>query len=342
MSDTTTRNAAKRTGLILTIFFAGFFGLAIVWVVPEARRISREKNQRLAEARLGADMVRIAAGGITMGSNDGPAEEQPLHDIKVSEFWMDRSEVTNEQFERFVKTTGHITTAELPRDGKPPGSWCFRAPSQNGVAAWKVWVPGASWRAPQGLGSDLKNRDKHPVVHVSYNDAVAFAKWSGKRLPTEAEWEFAARGGELMLKYPWGREASPSGMFPANTWQGDFPFKNDAADGFAGVAPVGSFAPNNYGLSDLAGNAAEWCSDWFSASFYAELRPVPDRAAHRNPQGPDTSSDPAEPGIWKRVVRGGSWLSGPADFRVSARGREEPDFTAEWIGFRCVRDVAGK
>ena len=341
MTDLSTRNAAKRTGLILTAIFGTFFLLAIVWVVPEARRISRERGQRLAEARTGADMVRIPAGGITMGSNEGPTEEQPLHDIKVSEFWMDRSEVTNEQFERFVKSTGYVTTAERPRDGKQAGSWVFRRPAQP-WESWKVWIPGASWRAPEGPGSDVGKLAKHPVVHVSHEDALAYAKWSGKRLPTEAEWEFAARGGEILLKYPWGREASPSGMFPANTWQGAFPEKNEISDGFAGTAPAGSFAPNNYGVVDLAGNVAEWCSDWFSAAFYAELRPDPNRAAHRNPQGPDTSSDPSEPGVWKRVVRGGSWLSGPMDFRVAARGREVPDFTASWIGFRCVRDVPAR
>ena len=309
--------ATKRTGLIFVGIIAGMLTVTLTWMIPEARRISRDRDRRLAEGRTGVDMARLPAGGITMGSNDGPPEEQPLHDIKISEVWMDRTEVTNEQFAKFVAVTKHITTAE-----KAGGSWTFQ-PTEPG----KKWTPGASWR-------DAKE-PKFPVVHVSHGDAAAFAKWSGKRLPTEAEWEYAARGGELMLKYPWGREPSPSGMHPANTWQGVFPTKDEGADGFRGLAPVGSFSPNGYGLQDLAGNVAEWCSDWFSVSYYAELRPNPDRAAHRNPPGPDTSSD----ATWKRVLRGGSWVSTEADFRVSARGREAPDFTADWIGFRCVREV---
>ena len=309
---------AKRTGLILVAIIVAMLVAVLVWMIPEALRISRDRDRRLAEARKGVDMARIAAGGNTMGSNDGPAEERPLHDIKVSEVWMDTTEVTNEQFAKFVAATKYVTTAE-----KAGGSWTFE-PAET----WKKWTPGASWR-------DAKN-PKHPVVHVSHDDATAFAKWSGKRLPTEAEWEYAARGGVILNPYPWGREASPSGMHPANSWQGTFPATDEGSDGFRGIAPVGSFAANGYGIQDMAGNVAEWCSDWFSASYYAELRPNPDRAAHRNPPGPDVSSE----ATWKRVVRGGSWLSPDADFRVSARGRETPDFTAAWIGFRCVRDVA--
>ena len=307
----------KRTGLILVSIIVAMLAGVLVWMIPEALRISRDRDRRLAESRTGVEMARIPAGGITMGSNDGPPEERPLHDIKVSDFWMDLTEVTNEQFAKFVAATKHVTTAE-----KAGGSWTFE-PAET----WRKWTPGASWR-------DAKN-PKHPVVHVSYDDATAYAKWSGKRLPTEAEWEFAARGGVILNPYPWGREASPSGMHPANSWQGPFPAKDEGSDGFLGIAPVGSFAANNYGIQDLAGNIAEWCSDWFSSTYYAELRPNPNFAAHRNPPGPDVSSE----ATWKRVVRGGSWLSTEVDFRVSARGRETPDFTASWIGFRCVRDV---
>ena len=324
----------KRTGLIFVGILVAMILITTAWMIPEARRIMKERTVRSAEQATGTDMVRLPAGGVTMGSNDGPPEEQPLHDIKIGEVWMDRTEVTNAQFGRFVTATNHITTAETPRDGKPAGSWVL-----SSAEPWKTWMPGANWRTPEGPGSTLAGRDSHPVVHISHNDATVFAKWTGKRLPTEAEWEFAARSAALITKYPWGTEPAPGGRHPANTWQGTFPTTNDASDGFTRTAPVGSFAANTYGLNDLAGNVAEWCSDWFSHTYYAELRPDPDRAAHRNPKGPDTSSDPAEPGVWKRVIRGGSWISTAADYRVSARGRETPDFTAAWVGFRCVRDV---
>ncbi len=326
---TTTPVPAKKAALILILILVAMMTGTVLWMVPEMRRIAKDRDLRLAEQATGTDMARLPAGGVTMGSNDGPPEEQPLHDIKISEVWMDRTEVTNQQFARFVAATQHITTAE-----KVGASYVFKPGDP-----WKTKLTGATWRTPDGPGSSLEGREQFPVVHVSHDDATAFAKWNGKRLPTEAEWEFAARSGELMTKYPWGLEATPGGRHPANTWQGAFPLKNDLNDGFSGIAPVGSFAANTYGIQDLAGNVAEWCSDWYSPTFYAELRPDPDRAAHRNPKGPDTSSDSAEPGVWKRVVRGGSYLSTTPDFRVSARGRETPDFTAGWVGFRCVRDV---
>ncbi len=314
--DQQTRRSARRVAFIFLGIVVAAIALATAWMVPEALRIRRERDQRETERRLGTEMVRVPPGSAMMGAMDGALEEQPLHDVRVNDFWMDQTEVTNGQFTRFVEVAKHVTTAE-----KTGSSWCARPDGQR-----RKRVPGADWRHPDGAGSDIAGRGKFPVVHISHDDALAYCKWAGKRLPTEAEWEFAAHSGVLMSHYPWGREFAPGGRIPANV-------------GTAGAMAVGSFVPNYYGLVDLTGNVAEWCADWFSNTYYAELRPDPNRAAHRNPRGPETSHDPAEPGVWKRVVRGGSWLSNAAQSRVSARGREEPGFSAQWLGFRCVRDV---
>jgi formylglycine-generating enzyme required for sulfatase activity len=352
--DEQTSYAARRTGLILAGIFLLGIAIAAIWLVPEALRVRRARDQRLAEQRAGADMIliRSSAGfrGFTMGANDGAPDEQPLHDVKVSDYWIDRAEVSNEQFAHFVKATGYLTTAEKPPTGafveslapdeQQAGSWCFRPQSDAAAATPRSWmrsVPGANWRSPEGPGSSIAGREKYPVVHVSYDDALAYAAWAKKRLPTEAEWEFAARGGIEHASYPWGAERSPGGRWPANVWQGDFPLEDTALDGFAGLAPAGSFAPNGYGLQDMPGNVAEWCSDWYAQDYYGQLRPNPDRSAHRNPAGPEVSTDPAEPGVSKRVVRGGSWISAKDEFRCAARGKAAPSFTAQWIGFRCVK-----
>ena len=314
--DLQARRSARKVAFIFLGIVVAALGMVSAWMVPEALRIRRERDQRATERRLGTEMVRVPSGSATMGAMDGALEEQPLHDVRVSDFWMDQSEVTNAQFARFVEATKYVTTAE-----KAGSSWCARPDGQK-----RERVPGASWRHPEGAGSEVAGREKFPVVHISFDDAMAYCTWAKKRLPTEAEWEFAAHSGVVMSHYPWGMEFAPSGHTPANV-------------GTTGAMAVGSFVPNNYGLSDLTGNVAEWCADWFSNTYYAELRPDPNRAAHRNPRGPDTSNDPAEPGVWKRVVRGGSWLSDAAQSRVSARGREEPSFSAQWLGFRCVRDT---
>ena len=337
-----TAKAARRTGIVLAAMALSAIALAALWVIPEMKRVARNRDARLGEARTGSDMIRVTGGRFTMGANDGAPEERPLHDVQVGDFFLDRTEVTNAEFAKFIEATGHITTAELPRsDGGAAGSWCFRAAAGANVAdrrAWMAFVPGAHWRKPGGQGTDIEGRGRHPVVHISHDDAVAYCKWAGKRLPTEAEWEYAARGGVILTRFPWGNgSAGPPWM--ANFWQGAFPEKDDALDGFAGVAPVASFPMNSFGFRDLAGNVAEWCADWYQHDYYAQLRPDPSRAAHRNPQGPDVSSDPTEPGVSKRVVRGGSWLSDEAGCRVASRGREAPDFSADWIGFRCAKDA---
>jgi len=338
--------SVRKAAIIFFCILAAAVTMVLVWLVPEMQRIARDRETKSREARAGSDMVRVAGGAFTMGANDGAPDEQPLHDVRVKEFWMDRTEVTNAEFERFTKATGHITTAELAQQGQTEaGSWCFR-PGADAMAAdrrtWIAFVPGANWRRPHGkdgAGSDIAGREKFPVVHVSHDDATAYCKWAHKRLPTETEWECAARGGMTLMRYPWGREITEGGAWHANTWQGNFPLKDDALDGFAGLASVAHFPPNGSGLHDLAGNVAEWCADWYQHDYYAQLRPDPNRAAHQDPKGPDTSTDPREPGVWKRVVRGGSFLSGAEECRVSARGKEAPGFSAEWIGFRCVKDA---
>ena len=351
-----THRAARRTGWIFGAVVVGFLTITAVWLVPEGLRIRRMRDQRLAEQKTGTDMVLIRASaafrGFTMGANDGADDERPLHDVKLNDFWIDHTEVTNEQFARFVSATGYVTTAEkpptaafvdsLPQNEQVPGSWCLNVGGTlkaGDPRSWRRWVPGANWRTPDGPGSSIEGRGKHPVVHVSHHDAVAYANWSKKRLPTEAEWEYAARGGLDNMRFPWGMEKSPGGRWPANVWQGTFPAKNDGLDGFVGVAPTGSFAANSVGLYDVAGNVSEWCSDWYAHDYYAQLRPNPDRSAHRNPVGPEISTDPREPGVWKRVLRGGSWISAGDELRTTARDKAAPEFTAQWIGFRCVRDM---
>lgn len=343
------KSVIRRNIIIALVLVLGMTTGVLVWMIPEALRIRRERDQRLAGRAMGSDMVRVAGGSFSMGANDGEADERPLHDVRVGDFWIDRTEVTNAEFERFARATRYVTTAEkpplaagnLPPEQRVAGSWCFR-PQAGGNPAdrrtWAQWVPGANWRQPDGPGSTIQGLEKHPVVHVSFDDATAYCKWAGKRLPTEAEWEYAARGGIVLGVYPWGRESAPGGRWLANGWQGEFPGKNGRLDGVDLLAPVASFPSNGFGLHDTAGNVAEWCADWYSAAYYAELKPNPDRAAHRNPTGPDTSLDPAEPGVWKRVVRGGSYLSLDRGLRVAARGKEEPQFSAQWLGFRAVRD----
>ena len=295
------------------------------------------------------NMVWIPGGIFFMGS-DQFDDAQPIHKVEVGGFWMDRTEVTNAQFREFVDATGYVTVAEKPPDPKlvpnaapedlKPFSIVFAAPDKdvdpNRVSHLTWWraVKGADWRHPEGPDSDLKGRDKQPVVHVSYFDAVAYARWAKKRLPTEAEWEFAARGGRDRQRYCWGEELNPGGKSMANTWQGDFPNKNTLQDGFAGIAPVASFDPNDFGLHDMAGNVWEWCSDWYHPAYY---KFGPDR----NPQGPRASFDPMEPGVPKRVQRGGSYLCCDnycMRYLPGARGKGEPESATNHIGFRCVRD----
>lgn len=264
------------------------------------------------------DMVRIPAGTFRMGTEDGFAYEGPVHEVSLKPFWMDRHEVTVGKFAAFVKATGYVTDSE-----RLGWSGVF-------VPAKHEWTKGdgASWRRPEGPeGGEAKENE--PVVHVSYADCLAYAKWAGKRLPTEAEFEFAARGGLKDKKYAWGDELVPGGKHHANVWQGTFPEKDRGEDGFAGRAPVGSFPANGYGLYDITGNVWEWCADYFDPGYYA-------KSPRENPTGPASGKE--------RVIRGGSWLCSDnycTGYRVASRMHTEEDSGLNNLGFRCVRDEDG-
>jgi formylglycine-generating enzyme required for sulfatase activity len=291
-------------------------------------------------------MAWIPGGWFWMGDNEFP-DALPEHLVYVDGFWMDTREVTNAEFARFVQATGYKTVAEQPIDpaevpGVPPemlkpGSIVFSPPPGpvplDNHFQWWSFVPGANWRHPEGPDSTVEGRAQHPVVHVAWHDAVAYAKWAGKRLPTEAEWELAARGGLDRAHYCWGNSLREGGRWRSNIWQGNFPNHNSEADGFRRTAPVGSFPPNGYGLYDVSGNVWEWCSDWYRPDYYLT-------SPQQNPAGPDSSFDPQEPGTPKRVQRGGSFMC--ADqyckrYVPGARGKGEPRSAAGHIGFRCAK-----
>jgi sulfatase modifying factor 1 len=311
-------------------------------------------------------MVWIPGGEFSMGSEASSdslcsfpgvtRDALPVHRVYVDGFWMDKTDVTNEKFEQFVKATGYVTVAERTPTkeefpGAPPenlvaGSLVFTRTPQpvplNDYFQWWRYVKGANWRHPEGPESNLKGREKFPVVQIAWEDAVAYAKWAGKRLPTEAEWEFAARGGLSGKLYAWGDEFKPGGKFMANTWQGRFPVKDTGEDGFAGIGPVAQFPPNGYGLYDMSGNVWQWCSDWYRHDYYVRLA-LSEKVA-RNPQGPISSYDPTEPGEKKRVQRGGSFLCTDqycTRYLVGTRGKGEVTTGSDHLGFRCVKDAKG-
>jgi formylglycine-generating enzyme required for sulfatase activity len=288
-----------------------------------------------------------------MPSNDA----EPIHPVFVDAFWMDVTAVTNGQFAEFVTATGYVTIAErtptkedfpsAPPEDLIAGSVVF-APTDREVPLndnfqWWAFVNGANWRHPEGPQSAIKGKEKYPVVHIAYPDAEAYAKWAGKRLPTEAEFEFAARGGLAGKTFPWGDEFRPKGKWMANTYQGKFPMKDAAEDGYTGLAPVGKFPANGYGLYDMSGNVWQWCSDWYRADYYAQL--AQEKKVARNPRGPTSPLDPAEPNEKKRVHRGGSYLCNPqycSRYIVGTRGKGEVNTGTNHLGFRCAKDAADK
>jgi formylglycine-generating enzyme len=308
-------------------------------------------------------MAWIPGGEFSMGAQDPPdvhdsvgmlatRDSRPIHRVYVDGFWMDRTEVTNRQWGRFVEATGYVTIAERTPSAKdfpgaPPerliaGSVVFSPPHHpvplNDHSQWWSYVKGADWRHPFGAGSSIEGRENFPVVHVAYEDAVAYAQWSGGRLPTEAEWEFAARGGLTGAVYPWGNDFRREDVWMANSHQGHFPDRDTAEDGYEGIAPVGQFPPNGYGLFDVGGNVWEWVSDLYHPDYYAEM--VAAGGVARNPQGPGRSFDPDELGVVKRVHRGGSFLCTDqycSRYMVGTRGKGEPDTGTNHLGFRTVR-----
>ncbi|MEZ5288473.1 MAG: formylglycine-generating enzyme family protein [Vicinamibacterales bacterium] len=300
-------------------------------------------------------MVRVAGGEFWMGMDD-PAfhDAGPVHVVRVHGYWMDATEVTNAQFAAFVEATGYVAVAErtpnaadfpgVPASALVAGSLVFTPPPTavplSDPARWWRYVPDASWRRPRGPGSTLDGLADHPVVHVAYEDAQAYAAWARKRLPTEAEWEFAARGGLDRAEFVGGHDHEPGDAHTANTFQGHFPHQNTAADGYAATAPVTAFAPNGYGLYGMSGNAWEWVADWYRPDYYRELAARGGAAV--DPRGPASSFDPDEPGLPKRVQKGGSFLCTDeycGRFRPGTRGKGEPSSSANHIGFRLVKDL---
>lgn len=302
-------------------------------------------------------MVWIPSGRFWMGCADcNMPDALPQHLVEVDGFFIDETPVTNAQFAEFVRATGYVTLAErtpdakdypgVPADKLVAGSAVFTPPKKDVTlddpSQWWHYVPGADWRHPEGPGSNLKGREQHPVVHVAYADALAYAQWKGRRLPTEAEFEFAARGGLDRAAYAWGNTLRPRGRWMANIWQGKFPTHNSASDGHAGTSAVRSFPPNGYGLYDMSGNVWQWCADWYRPDAYTRDAQA---ALTRNPQGPADSDDPDEPGIAKRVQRGGSFLCSDqycTRYLVGSRGKGAIDSGGSNIGFRTVLSAPQK
>lgn len=308
-----------------------------------------------------AGMVLIPAGTLQMGGDNAQAapNEFPKHPVSIAAFWLDEAEVTNRQFAEFVEATGYKTVAERPviweelqknvPPGTPkppdsllmPGALVFQATTQpvplHDPSVWWKWKIGASWRHPEGPASGIAQKMDHPVVQMAWEDANAYALWAGKRLPTEAEWEWAARGGMGNVVYPWGNEAPNEGAPKANFWQGLFPFQNLEKDGYYTTAPVKSYPPNGYGLYDMAGNVWEWCSDWFDFDFYKKKA-----ASTDNSQGPEAGFNPNMPFQQEKVMRGGSFLCNDdycSGYRNARRMGSSPDTGLNHTGFRCAKDA---
>ena len=352
---------------------AALFALGTVWWLDSPRREALSRSGELFGPTIPnpahvhmptpVGMVWIPGGEFSMGAPEADdhddvgmkatVDSRPVHRVYVDGFFMDQTVVTNAQFAEFVKATGYVTVAERkPRaedfPGAPPenlvaGAVVFSPPnhpvSLNNHLRWWNYVHVANWRHPLGPGTDISDKEQYPVVQVAYEDALAYASWAGKRLPTEAEWEFAARGGLTGKRFAWGDEFRPGGKWMANTHQGHFPMQDTGDDGYAGLAPVAQFPANGYGLYDMAGNVWQWTSDWYRPDYYAQLA----GKVTRNPKGPESSLDPAEPGQPKKVQRGGSFLCTDqycSRYVLGTRGKGEISTGTNHLGFRCVSDSA--
>jgi formylglycine-generating enzyme required for sulfatase activity len=362
MATKTLKARAPAGALVPQFLLPAVLGLAGFAAAFAAVRFSQAVSRPRSAAPAGT--VWVPGGEFTMGDDSelGKPDEKPAHRVRVDGFWMDETDVTNAQFRRFVEATGYLTTAERPVDaaeilrqsppGTPrppkenlaPGSLVFVPPAgpvplagPDAHRTWWKWTPGANWRHPEGPASDLASRDDHPVVHVSWFDAAAYAKWAGKRLPTEAEWEFAARGGLDGKPYVWGDDKPSETNVRANIWQGDFPYRNTKADGYERTSPVKAFAPNGYGLYDMAGNVWQWCADWYQIDLYRQRA---GQGVTVNPAGPAQSFDPRQRYTPLRAQKGGSFLccdSYCTRYRPAARHGCSPDTGMSHVGFRCVR-----
>ena len=314
-----------------------------------------QTEQRAPQEAPFPDMVWIPGGTFRLGSDKHYPEERPVHQVTVDAFWMDRYPVTNARFERFVESTGHVTFCEIPPNpadypGALPhmlyaGSLVFVKPTgpvdRRNIGNWWQFARGADWRHPYGSSSSISEKAQHPVVHVAFVDAEAFARWEGKSLPTEAEWEFAARGGLDGAPYAWGDEFLPDDRHMANTWQGEFPWTNRVTDGYEGTSPIDAFPANGYGLHDMIGNVWEWTTDWYDPQHPGDALKA--CCIPRNPRGgrEDASYDATQPEIKipRKVLKGGSHLCAPnycRRYRPAARFPEPVDTSTCHVGFRCI------
>lgn len=317
---------------------------------PTMSRVVPSTSMQQVSMTLSGDrdgMIFIPGGVFQMGSEDF-VDSKPVHTVRIDGFWMDEHEVTNGQFAAFVKATDYVTVAErklnpadfpgVPLDKLVPGSAVFTPPTRrvslDNPLQWWQYVPGASWRHPLGPASTIIGKENEPVVQICFEDALAYSSWAGKRLPTEAEWEYAARAGRKGSKYYWGKELKPGGKWVANIFQGRFPDRNAVEDGFATTAPVKTYPANDFGLYDMEGNVWEWCSDLYRPDYY-------EQAPASNPRGPSDSYDPEEPGLIKHVQRGGSFLCSDQyciRYKAGSRGKGEASSASNNLGFRCVKD----